>query len=313
MVDPIKDAEHRCDALTHDTIQRLHRTFVTPFDREDLYALATSLDDVMDAIDHAAAARAASTTSSGSGPGARELAHTVTASADRLHAALDALAAKKPVHPHAVEINRLENEADRVYQEAVRSLFDDETRSDHDHQVERALRHARGDHRLLRGRRERHRRRRGQARMRGAVHLIFSAIGLIIVVALVFDYINGFHDAANSIATVVSTRVLSPGTGRRSGPPSSTSPPRPSWAPRWPRRWARAWSTWRSSPIRSSSPAWLGAIIWNLITWYFGLPTSSSHALFGGYAGAAVAKAGFGAIIVVGLDEDADLHRASRR
>ena len=53
-VDPIKDAEHRCDALTHDTIQRLHRTFVTPFDREDLYALATSLDNVMDAIDHAA-------------------------------------------------------------------------------------------------------------------------------------------------------------------------------------------------------------------------------------------------------------------
>src|ERR1043166_7488302 len=54
-VDAIKDAEHRCDALTHDSIQRLHRTFVTPFDREDLYALASSLDNVMDAIDHAAA------------------------------------------------------------------------------------------------------------------------------------------------------------------------------------------------------------------------------------------------------------------
>src|SRR5262245_40889489 len=54
-VDLIKDAEHRCDALTHDTIQRLHRTFVTPFDREDLYALASALDDVMDAIDHVAA------------------------------------------------------------------------------------------------------------------------------------------------------------------------------------------------------------------------------------------------------------------
>ena len=54
----------------------------------------------------------------------------------------------------------------------------------------------------------------------------------------------------------------------------------------------------------------LGAIVWNLITWYFGLPTSSSHALFGGYAGAAVAKAGFGAVIVSRLDEDAHLHRA---
>jgi predicted phosphate transport protein (TIGR00153 family) len=125
-VDQIRDAEHRCDALTHDTIQRLHRTFVTPFDREDLHALATSLDNVMDAMDHAASLvrlykiqviR----------PGARELARTVTASTERLHAALDALANTKPVHPHAVEINRLENEADRAYQSAVGSLFETET------------------------------------------------------------------------------------------------------------------------------------------------------------------------------------------
>src|SRR3954447_6101229 len=88
-VDLIKDAEHRCDALTHDTIQRLHRTFVTPFDREDLYALATSLDDVMDAIDHAA--QLVRLYNIGYvRPGARELAHTVTASADRLHSALAA-------------------------------------------------------------------------------------------------------------------------------------------------------------------------------------------------------------------------------
>ena len=124
-VDAIKDAEHRCDALTHDAIQRLHRTFITPFDREDLYALSTSLDNVMDAIDHAAALvrlyhiRTIR-------PGARELAHTVTGATDRLHAALDALATKTPVHPHAVEINRLENEADRRYQDAVRNLFETE-------------------------------------------------------------------------------------------------------------------------------------------------------------------------------------------
>jgi predicted phosphate transport protein (TIGR00153 family) len=125
-VDPIRDAEHRCDALTHDAIQRLHRTFITPFDREDLYALATTLDTVMDAIDHTASlvrlykiqvVR----------PGARELARTVSASSERMHLALDALATKKPVNPHAVEINRLENEADRVYQEAVRTLFETET------------------------------------------------------------------------------------------------------------------------------------------------------------------------------------------
>ena len=54
----------------------------------------------------------------------------------------------------------------------------------------------------------------------------------------------------------------------------------------------------------------IGAIVWDLITWYYGLPTSSSHALIGGYAGAAIAKAGTGAIIAERLDQDADLHRA---
>ncbi|HWB17283.1 MAG TPA: DUF47 family protein [Vicinamibacterales bacterium] len=126
VIDLIKDAEHRCDALTHDTIQRLHRTFVTPFDREDLYAMATTLDTVMDAIDHAAVLVRLYKIQRVR-PGARELAHTVSASADRLNLALEALATKKPVHPHAVEINRLENEADRIYQEAVRRLFEVET------------------------------------------------------------------------------------------------------------------------------------------------------------------------------------------
>ena len=125
-VDQIKDAEHRCDALTHDTIQRLHRTFVTPFDREDLYARASSLDNVMDAIDAAAAITRLYRIDS-MPPGARALTRTVSQSADRLHSALESLAAKTPVHPHAVEINRLENEADRAYQEAIRSLFDNET------------------------------------------------------------------------------------------------------------------------------------------------------------------------------------------
>jgi len=124
--DLIKDAEHRCDALTHDTIQRLHRTFVTPFDREDLYALASSLDNVMDTIDHVAALVRLYRIEK-IRPGARELARTVTQSTDRLHSALDALAAKTPVQPHAVEINRLENEADRAYQLAVQQLFDHET------------------------------------------------------------------------------------------------------------------------------------------------------------------------------------------
>jgi predicted phosphate transport protein (TIGR00153 family) len=126
IADRIKDAEHRCDTITHDTIQRLHRTFVTPFDREDLYALASALDNVMDAIDHVAMLVRLYKIERVR-PGARELARTVTSSADSLHTALDALAAKRPVQPHAVEINRLENEADRAYQEALQALFEGET------------------------------------------------------------------------------------------------------------------------------------------------------------------------------------------
>jgi inorganic phosphate transporter, PiT family len=120
-------------------------------------------------------------------------------------------------------------------------------------------------------------------------------IALIIAVALLFDFFNGFHDAANSIATVVSTRVLSP-------------------------RQAVAWAaffnfvaflvfgTKVAATIASTVKPGvfdnavifagiLGAIAWDIITWYFGLPTSSSHALVGAMAGAAVAKAGWGALV----------------
>ena len=117
---------------------------------------------------------------------------------------------RSPCSPHAVEINRLENEADRAYQEAVQRAVRHETDPIIDHEVEGALRRARADHGLLRGRRQRHRRRRRQARIAACDALDVRHRRLIIVVALVFDYINGFHDAANSIATVVSTRVLSP-------------------------------------------------------------------------------------------------------
>jgi PiT family inorganic phosphate transporter len=121
----------------------------------------------------------------------------------------------------------------------------------------------------------------------------------IIGVALVFDFINGFHDSANSIATVVSTRVLSPGVAVL---------------------WAAFFNfiaafvigtavakTISKGLIEPSAvdanvilAALIGAIVWNLITWWLGLPSSSSHALLGGYGGAAVAKAGAGAIIASG-------------
>src|SRR5688572_12393133 len=127
----------------------------------------------------------------------------------------------------------------------------------------------------------------------------FLAVVALIVVALVFDYINGFHDAANSIATVVSTRVLTPGKAVI-------------WAAFFNFVAAFTFGTAVAKTVGSGLvdlsvvtfavifAGLMGAIIWDLITWYFGLPTSSSHALIGGYAGAAVAKAGFGAIIVSG-------------
>src|ERR1700731_3997838 len=122
----------------------------------------------------------------------------------------------------------------------------------------------------------------------------------LIAVALLFDFLNGLHDAANSIATVVSTRVLQP-------------------------HYAVVWAAFFNfiaflffglhvaqtvgtgivaAEIVDAAVifgALMGAIVWNLITWWLGIPSSSSHALIGGFAGAAVTKAGLGAIVWKGL------------
>jgi predicted phosphate transport protein (TIGR00153 family) len=123
--DEIKEVEHKCDFLTHAIIQRLNRTFVTPLDREDIHELARSLDDVMDAIDASASLirlyRLETVRF-----GTRELAQIITASTEQIRPALDALEQHKGLLAHAVEINRLENEADRVHQQAVSRLFEDE-------------------------------------------------------------------------------------------------------------------------------------------------------------------------------------------
>jgi PiT family inorganic phosphate transporter len=131
------------------------------------------------------------------------------------------------------------------------------------------------------------------------VSLSLLFIIIIIVIALIFDFTNGMHDAANSVSTIVSTRVLSP-------------------------RQAVLWAAFFNFVaflifgttvattigngminINTVTPTvifagLIGAICWNMITWYFGLPSSSSHALIGGYAGAAIANSGFGVIIASG-------------
>jgi PiT family inorganic phosphate transporter len=122
----------------------------------------------------------------------------------------------------------------------------------------------------------------------------------IILVALAFDYINGFHDAANSIATVVSTRVLTPMQAVV-------------WAAFFNVVAAFGFGVQVATTVGKGvvhagvADQWvilgglIGAISWNLITWYYGIPSSSSHALIGGFSGAAVAKAGFGALVPSGL------------
>jgi predicted phosphate transport protein (TIGR00153 family) len=121
----IKQIEHECDALTHEIIQRLNRTFVTPIDREDIHALATSLDDVMDAIDAAANVMHRFRMSS-LRYGARELASLTWQSAMQVRVAVEALEKKQGVHDRAIEVNRLENAADDVHNEALRRLFEEE-------------------------------------------------------------------------------------------------------------------------------------------------------------------------------------------
>ena len=125
-------------------------------------------------------------------------------------------------------------------------------------------------------------------------------LAFLIILALLFDFMNGFHDAANSIATIVSTRVLKPHQAVI---------------------WAAAFNflayflfelkvagTIGKGTIDPSIVdhylifgALVGAIVWNIVTWYYGIPSSSSHALVGGLVGAAVAKAGFGSLISAGV------------
>ena len=124
--DEIKEVEHKCDFLTHEIIQRLNRTFVTPIDREDIHELARSLDDVMDAIDASATVIRLYRLDSVRF-GARELARVISTSTLEIHHALTAMSNSKSLAVHSVEINRLENEADRIHQQAVGRLFDEET------------------------------------------------------------------------------------------------------------------------------------------------------------------------------------------
>src|SRR6185369_9548028 len=128
----------------------------------------------------------------------------------------------------------------------------------------------------------------------------FEVVVVLIAVALAFDFMNGFHDAANSIATVVSTRVLKPHQAVAMAAFFN-------FAALFIFHFKVA-TTVGSGIIDQGIVdhyvvfgALVGAIIWNIITWYYGIPSSSSHALIGGLVGAAIAKAGLGGLISAGV------------
>src|SRR6186997_1882446 len=149
------------------------------------------------------------------------------------------------------------------------------------------------------GRCQRHRKRRARKRLMDLGSVSMTLV-LLVLLALAFDFLNGFHDAANSIATVVSTGVLKPWQAVI---------------------WAAffnvmAWAFFQLSVAATVGkgiidPAFvdsrvifgalIGAISWNLITWYYGIPSSSSHALIGGMIGAAHAKAGIAPLLWPGI------------
>ncbi|HET9886942.1 MAG TPA: inorganic phosphate transporter, partial [bacterium] len=123
----------------------------------------------------------------------------------------------------------------------------------------------------------------------GFTSLLFTLIAL----ALIFDYINGFHDTANAVATVISTRVMKPWVAilmaavlNFAGAMSGTEVAKT----------VGSGIVGDSIPLISIAAALVAAILWNLITWYFGIPSSSSHALIGSLLGAGVASLGAGAV-----------------
>ena len=123
----IKELEHAGDVLTHDIVRKINTTFVTPFDREDVYALASRLDDVLDLIE-AAADRLVLYRIKEPTSGARACVEVIVKTADAVQGAVGCLrTSSKFYHKHCVEVNRLENEADRLLKQLIAALFADVT------------------------------------------------------------------------------------------------------------------------------------------------------------------------------------------
>lgn len=122
----IKDLEHGCDEITHKITTKLNKSFITPFDREDIYTLSVALDDVCDYIDAAARAMIMYNVEQVS-EHSKQLARVIQGLAMEIHSAVILLKEPNGINQHIVEIHRLENEADDIYFRAIGELFQKET------------------------------------------------------------------------------------------------------------------------------------------------------------------------------------------
>lgn len=121
----IKEIEHRGDDMTHEILTKLNQTFITPFDREDIHRLTSSIDDVLDFI-NSAGERLVLYKITNPPPAAGVMAKLILEQSEEISKAVSQLKGNKHVLEHCVEVNRLENEADRVTREAIGSLFEHE-------------------------------------------------------------------------------------------------------------------------------------------------------------------------------------------
>jgi predicted phosphate transport protein (TIGR00153 family) len=124
-LEKIKEIEHRGDDMTHRLLVKLNQTFITPFDREDIHLLASSLDDVLDFV-YSASDRLLNYKITQPSPSARVLAGIILKQTEELKKAVALLNKNGQLLEHCVEVNRLENEADQVSREAIGRLFDGE-------------------------------------------------------------------------------------------------------------------------------------------------------------------------------------------
>ena len=296
-----KEVEHKADTIAHRVINLLNQSFMTPFDREDIYRLVHELDDIIDLLENTIH-NVYLYEMTEKKDFVNEFAQFTREATDKLNALIKECFEKQKytdtIWQLICDIHDLEDKGDAGLREGAPDAVPGRGRPHQGHQVEGHPLHPGTHHGRLPEGQQHHRRHRRQERLTmGDWNLAF--IAFIIFIALAFDFTNGLHDAANSVATVVSTRVLSP-SRPSSGRLSSTSSPSSSSERPWPSTIGTGLIDIAVVDPLVIFGGLIGAISWNLLTWYWGLPSSSSHSLIGGYLGAAVAKAGFGVVIVSG-------------